>query len=102
MATLCGLGNLECGHGNLELWPIFSISYASYFAEAFLRVDLCVSDICSLQFSRTVHVSQCGMKQDKAPHEIWGCFKGGAPKKLHLRVIKVYHCIVWSWKISLK
>ena len=40
MATLYGLGNLECGIGNLKVWPAFLPSHASKFADVFMSLGI--------------------------------------------------------------
>ena len=42
LATVCGLGNLECGVGKLKMWSTFSLSSAFYFAEVFAYLTLCM------------------------------------------------------------
>ena len=40
LATLCGLGHLECGLANFEVWSTFPLSCAFYFVEVFLFFGL--------------------------------------------------------------
>ena len=83
MATLCGLGDLECGLGNLKLLSIVSLLHASYLQNPCRSL---VGTYC-MQISRVVqHISQCGVKQQKATYEILDSVKGVITKKFQLGV----------------
>ena len=40
MTTLYGLGNLECGLGNLKVSSAFSLLHASKFADVFMSLGI--------------------------------------------------------------
>ena len=59
--------------------------------------------ICSMSILRTVqHAFQNGIKQPMTSYEILDRLKGMVHKKLKWGVVKLHHCIVWSWGIAWK
>ena len=45
LATICGVGNLECYLGNFKVWTTFSLPFAYYFAYVLLCLGLYMLDI---------------------------------------------------------
>ena len=60
-----------------KVWSTFSLSYVAYCAEVFLCLGMYVL-LCEYQ----EQFDKCGVKQQKALHEILACLKGLSPKKL--------------------
>ena len=87
LATLCGLGNLECDLGHLKVWSTLSLLHACYIAEAFPCLGLYMFYV-SFENTTTVvipHVFQYGIIQQEVSYKMLEYLKGVIPKKAQVK-----------------